>query len=589
MLKEKQCASEKELRMGLCSKSQMGYILSGERLPDYQIRNRLMGRLGVSAEGYADFINYEEYERRMNSELLIELVEKQKTDEAKDLYLKLLKSWKRKNIIEKQFLLDMKARILMQYKVPNQEIYGIYKQIISIYNDVEDIFSNNSILISPDEAYYLVRYLEYYGKISSDLVIEDIAKKYEQLYELIITNYNRDITKAKIIPMLVCKYYEFYLSKMDVCEERERKIYELSQVAIDTLRDSASSYYLIELINVRQNLQNSLQTEILNKTSELEQNVHDTYIKLLKKYRICDMEYDGYIYRSSEIYNISSIIKSRRKAFGMSREELSEGICSVRTLERIEAEHSKGQLFVIVGLLKKLNIDYQCRRYNIITSDKNAIMAVRNCKRYINDRDFISAKIECDKLSELVSMDYIINRQVVNRLNSIIELYSGCITKEEYQEKMREGIELSIPWESIDRLDTFYTTETEFMMLYHYNMIRQEKNTSMCRFCEKCKHNKELYFNTRYRMLLEWYADKVLANSGQYKESTSLFECICFYSLTSRRPYSLGYNLYNVAWNKMKEQDFDDDIALKKIDKQEPLYLAQFWRHNSVVNALKID
>ena len=45
-----------ELCHGLCSVSQMHYIQRGDRLPDYLMRNRIMGRLGISSEGYEDYV-----------------------------------------------------------------------------------------------------------------------------------------------------------------------------------------------------------------------------------------------------------------------------------------------------------------------------------------------------------------------------------------------------------------------------------------------------------------------------------------------------------------------------------------------------
>ncbi|WP_458457963.1 hypothetical protein [Pseudobutyrivibrio sp.] len=102
----------------------MNFITSGERLPDYQMRNRIMGRLGVSAEGYEDYIGFDEYERWLESERLIQMVEAANVQEAESLLAKLKEKWKTKNIIEEQFLLDMEARILMQKGASNEDKVG---------------------------------------------------------------------------------------------------------------------------------------------------------------------------------------------------------------------------------------------------------------------------------------------------------------------------------------------------------------------------------------------------------------------------------------------------------------------------------
>ena len=51
-----------KLSYGLCSVSTLHYYETGERVPDYQIRNRLMSRLGISSEDFEDYVYDEEYE-----------------------------------------------------------------------------------------------------------------------------------------------------------------------------------------------------------------------------------------------------------------------------------------------------------------------------------------------------------------------------------------------------------------------------------------------------------------------------------------------------------------------------------------------
>ena len=48
---------------GLISEGGLSMVISGERLPNYLVRNRIMARLGVSSEQYEDFVQFDEYER----------------------------------------------------------------------------------------------------------------------------------------------------------------------------------------------------------------------------------------------------------------------------------------------------------------------------------------------------------------------------------------------------------------------------------------------------------------------------------------------------------------------------------------------
>lgn len=52
---------------GLCSVSMMKRIESGERLPEKQMRDRIMARMGVPIEGYEDYLSTEEHARLSNN------------------------------------------------------------------------------------------------------------------------------------------------------------------------------------------------------------------------------------------------------------------------------------------------------------------------------------------------------------------------------------------------------------------------------------------------------------------------------------------------------------------------------------------
>jgi hypothetical protein len=61
----------------------MYYIESGQRLPDYLMRNRLLERLGLNNDYYEDFLNADEYARHLEKINLEELIETRQTDKQK--------------------------------------------------------------------------------------------------------------------------------------------------------------------------------------------------------------------------------------------------------------------------------------------------------------------------------------------------------------------------------------------------------------------------------------------------------------------------------------------------------------------------
>lgn len=581
MLEERGVTTE-ELRTGLCSRSQMNFITSGERLPDYQMRNRIMGRLGVSAEGYEDYVCFDEYERWLESERLIQMIEAANAQEAESLLAKLKEKWKTKNIIEEQFLLDMEARILMQKGASNEDIFEKYKQAVECSLSGIDLYSDNRILAAPEEFYYLIRFLEFYGKICGKQEQLRIRNGFENLCKSIVAVCGRDITKAKVLPMALYKFYDFIDHSAINDNKLEIDLWEYSNEALKALRDSKSSFYLVELLELRRIISNKFGIQF--ETKEFEIRFSQEYAELLKEYNISDMEYSGYIYRSSEVHNISEVIRSRRKAFGISREELAEGVCSVRTLERIEAKHSKGQYAVVSGLFKKLNLCFVYRRYGIISDNKKAIMAYRNCRRLINNQDYDAAEKEYSLLQGLLDEKYILNRQALLRLDNRIKLQKKEIISEDYIQNINKGLIISLPPKAINYIDKFYTTEAEYVMIYNMYVNLNRPCPQLIKLCKKYEGIRIYNYIDRYRLGMQWHADRILANSGKYYESTELFKELIKKGLTSRYMNGISSSYYNIGWNKLMQLGKTTEEARKNDYINKAINLAVYCNEKAMLN-----
>ena len=177
---------------GLCSDSMMNYIETGERLPDYRMRNRIMARLGVSSEEYEDFVHYDEYERWERCQKLIDAVEQKKQDLAEHILNELLTDVDIDNKIEYQFLMDMKGRILEMEGTVWDEIARVYEEAVELSMPDFDNIDWNRYIFSPEEFYILVRWL--------------MAK----------TRYAADGNRAYILPGEFQCSPEDYLSDMEV-------------------------------------------------------------------------------------------------------------------------------------------------------------------------------------------------------------------------------------------------------------------------------------------------------------------------------------------------------------------------------------
>ena len=227
-----------QLCEGLCSVSQMYYIQSGNRLPDYLTRNRIIGRLGISSEVYEDYVQFDEYDRWCKRQELLIFLEESKWNEVSELLYELNCKWKKVNSIEKQFLLDIKARLKIQRCESDEEIFGVYNEIVGI--TMPNInYGNRNTYLSQVEFYYLINKLYYESKLA-DLNKEEIVKKFQKVLDWIESSPLEGISKAKILPFAVVKYYSIVKDYQYSVE----KLWRYTEVAIKVLKETERSYYL---------------------------------------------------------------------------------------------------------------------------------------------------------------------------------------------------------------------------------------------------------------------------------------------------------------------------------------------------------
>ena len=130
MTREAANVSLEEAGKGLYTKSMMAQIEKGTTLPDYMMRNRIMSRLGISSEGYEDFLQPDEYKRYLKRMELIKLIESKSFAEAEEQIDQVIFDEDLNlNKLELQFYYDMKARCLHFRKAPWGEVYEMYESL----------------------------------------------------------------------------------------------------------------------------------------------------------------------------------------------------------------------------------------------------------------------------------------------------------------------------------------------------------------------------------------------------------------------------------------------------------------------------
>ncbi|CBK73360.1 hypothetical protein CIY_04130 [Butyrivibrio fibrisolvens 16/4] len=538
---------------GLCSSTQMHYILNGERLPDYLMRNRIMARLGISSEGYEDYVQYDEYERWIQKQKLICLIEEAKWEEARNLFDLIVTSWNPVSAIEKQFLLDMKARFTEQAGASSKELLSIYEEIVGLTVDKEIFDCDSSrIFLSPVEIYYVIKWVSYRVSVSNGTDVREIILKYDRFIDLVEDSALDDIAKAKVLPF--ADYVLFQgVGKANISWDY-RKLWEHTERAIRVLKNTERFYYLKELVEAREKLASTLKyhsDELI-----LEKEVVKILDDFEGKYATdIPMSRSGYIYRDSIIYCIADVIHTRRRMFGISRAELADGVCTVRTLERIEAKHSKPQMYVMQGLFSKLNLIGAYRRAEIITDDVKMIRTFNKYKVFINQKKYEEAFEIIEYLVDKLDKRYIPNRQAIIRMVNVRKRFENGIEKQIYIANLKKAWKLSID-HNLNQASMFFFTEGEKVLLY--NIATQEDFNSCYRRFLDCslyelKNEVLLSHFPIYELVKDWEASMV-GNLGEYDDSNDISEKIIRNSFRLKRFHGLYRANYNIYWNNYEAE-----------------------------------
>ena len=190
-----------------------------------------------------------------------------------------------------------------------------------------------------------------------------------------------------------------YREHLDAGERME--CLEICGKAVERLRDAGRTYYLVELLEIRRQLFEDQLGELTGEEQKENLAVQREDEELLKVIRDLYRQYDvtdymedcTYLYQQKWVFPIGEVLKIRRTMFGMTQEQLCDGICSVKSLRRAEQGKTDIQREVREKLLNRLGLSGQLQWTRLITSDRAVVKLAEQLAKYLNVRDFIMARM----------------------------------------------------------------------------------------------------------------------------------------------------------------------------------------------------
>ena len=197
-----------------------------------------------------------------------------------------------------------------------------------------------------------------------------------------------------------------------------------------------------------------------------------------------------YLYVEKGVSCVSDVIRIRRKMLGMSVAKLSDGICTERTLRRIENRQSTSQMAIVTELFGRLGLSPELTRTELVTEKPEARQLMEKLRKCINDHRTEEAMQLYALIKELVPAEIRINQQSLLLKAANVKKINGELSGKEYYEEVRAILEITMPYEVFLKEGEKYLTYEEQSCIQNM-MLGMDRNSKEFRIC--MEHFEEMY------------------------------------------------------------------------------------------------
>ena len=296
-----------------------------------------------------------------------------------------------------------------------------------------------------------------------------------------------------------------------------------------------------------------------------------------------------YLYVMKGAFCINDVIRIRRRMLGLSQKELCRGICSERTLQRLEACKTSPHRAIISDLFKRLGLPGALVRTELVSEEPAVRVLMEKIRESVNDQGWADVDRMLEQLKAMVSLDLKSNLQVVERTALYPKWKCRKIDAADYREQMKAALELTMPYSVFLNEGQKYLTISEQSCIQNL-MLAMDKESP--EFVTCLRHLEEIYqpyaeaeildaVSGKYEYIIG-YARSTWGNLGQYDKSDEYGDIITQECLRFHRLIYLHDSLYGRWWNhtQRKKEGIPTNMELNgKKELTRCLLLSKFARH----------
>jgi transcriptional regulator with XRE-family HTH domain len=257
-------------------------------------------------------------------------------------------------------------------------------------------------------------------------------------------------------------------------------------------------------------------------------------------------------------YRLGDIVRMTRKSLSITQEQLSESICSVETLSRIENGSQNPTRDTYELLMERMG-RIRSRAYSMLSvSDLKVLEKMKLFEDYIKMYDFDKAEKLLEEIKSIVG-NSILDQQFVTRANGLVNYQLKRINIDDFLSEFQKAIKVTIPKYGLISLANWPLSFNEVTLLINISSAYAEKgefNNAISILEEVYIALKQSYMEEFQRAILQvTIASNLSKIYGIITDHEKAIE-IANEGVSICKKFKLGnvlpYLLYNIAWNKEK-------------------------------------
>lgn len=283
------------------------------------------------------------------------------------------------------------------------------------------------------------------------------------------------------------------------------------------------------------------------------------------------------------MHQIGIVIKRTREYLGITQETLSNGICSVETLSRIENGKHVPNRNHFQALMERMGKSGERYLPFLHSNDIDRFNEFESIERKFFQRKFEEVDILLSSLESQINMDDSINKQLILRLRTLNDYYSGKIDVRSKRIGLLQALKYTIPNFNENQIASSIYSRYEVRLLCNLAATyAEEKNfthsISLFRKLEQYFSNSKINKEELYQeksLFLSNYA-QVLGQFGNTSSALQMNDAGISICLETGEGERLSTFLYNKGF-EMEIYGMNDDSCKKTL--LQAYYVAELYNN----------